>query len=149
MQNLRNSANKASNDAYDFSVSLTGYEPNFMAFSELNDSSGSFSYKTPSSDQARCPRTLRCVCSFLWQANIVLTCTFWRVDPALTRYSNHRLWIGVFRSSGQALFATFRVCRIVFHPVGDPGSALLCVVVRSPGTPCSAMSLRTQTPSSS
>ena len=44
MQNLRTSANKGSNDAYDVSVSLTGYEPNYMAFSELNDSSGSFSY---------------------------------------------------------------------------------------------------------
>ena len=51
MQNLRTSANKGSNDAYDVSVSLTGYEPNYMAFSELNDSSGSFSYITPSSDQ--------------------------------------------------------------------------------------------------
>ena len=51
MQSLRNSANKGSNDAYDVSVSLTGYEPNYMAFSELNDSSGSFSYITPSSDQ--------------------------------------------------------------------------------------------------
>ena len=51
MQNLRTSANKGSNDAYDVSVSLTGYEPNFMAFSELNDSSGSFSYIIPSSDQ--------------------------------------------------------------------------------------------------
>ena len=51
MQNLRNSANKGSNDAYDVSVSLTGYEPNYMAFSELNDSSGSFSYIIPSSDQ--------------------------------------------------------------------------------------------------
>ena len=37
--------------AYDVSTSLTGYEPNFVAFSELNDSSGSFSYITPSSDQ--------------------------------------------------------------------------------------------------
>ena len=51
MQNLRTSANKGSNDAYDVSVSLTGYEPNFMAFNELNDSSGSFSYIIPSSDQ--------------------------------------------------------------------------------------------------
>ena len=50
MQNLRTSANKGSNDVYDVAVSLTGYEPNFMAFSELNDSSGSFSYITPSSD---------------------------------------------------------------------------------------------------
>ena len=50
MQNLRTSANKGSNDAYDVSVSLTGYEPNYMAFSELNDSSGFFSYITPSSD---------------------------------------------------------------------------------------------------
>ena len=40
-----------SDDAYDVHTSLTGYEPNFMAFSELNDSSGSFSYIIPSSDQ--------------------------------------------------------------------------------------------------
>ena len=46
--NLHNSA-KGSNDAY-VSVSFTGYEPNDMAFSELNDSSSSFSYITPSSD---------------------------------------------------------------------------------------------------
>ena len=51
MQNLRTSANKGSNDAYDVSVSLTGYESNYMAFSELSDSQGSFSYITPSSDQ--------------------------------------------------------------------------------------------------
>ena len=51
MQNLRYTANKGSDDAYDVSTSLTGYEPNFMAFSELNDSSGSFSYIIPSSDQ--------------------------------------------------------------------------------------------------
>ena len=48
--NLRTSANKGSNDAYDVSTSLTGYEPNFKAFSELNDSQGSFSYITQSSD---------------------------------------------------------------------------------------------------
>ena len=46
--NLRHSA-KESNDAYDVPISLTGYEPNYMAFSELNDSQGSFSYITPSS----------------------------------------------------------------------------------------------------
>ena len=51
MQNLRYSANKGSDDAYDVHTSLTSYEPNFMAFSELNDSSGSFSYIIPSSDQ--------------------------------------------------------------------------------------------------
>ena len=51
MQNLRYSANKGSDDAYDVHTSLTGYESNFMAFSELNDSSGSFSCITPSSDQ--------------------------------------------------------------------------------------------------
>ena len=50
MQNLRTSANKGSNDACDVHTSLTGYEPNHMAFSELNDSQGSFSYITPSSD---------------------------------------------------------------------------------------------------
>ena len=51
MQNLRTSANKESNDAYDVSVSLTGYEPNYMAFSELNDSSVPLSFKIPSTDQ--------------------------------------------------------------------------------------------------
>ena len=48
-QNLRTSA-KGSNDAYDVSVSLTGYEPNDMVFNELGNSQGSFSYITPSSD---------------------------------------------------------------------------------------------------
>ena len=47
--NLRNSA-KGSKDAYDVSVSLTGYEPNDMVFNELGNSQGSFSYITPSSD---------------------------------------------------------------------------------------------------
>ena len=51
MESLCYSANKGSDDAYDVSTSLTGYEPNFMSFSELNDSSGSFSYIIPSSDQ--------------------------------------------------------------------------------------------------
>ena len=51
MEILCPSADKGSKDAYDVSVSLTGYEPNFMAFSELKDSSGSFSYMIPSSDQ--------------------------------------------------------------------------------------------------
>ena len=51
MESLCYSANKGSDDAYDVSTFLTGYEPNYMAFSELNDSSGSFSYITPSSDQ--------------------------------------------------------------------------------------------------
>ena len=50
MESLCYSANKGSDDAYDVSTSLTGYGPNFMAFSELNDSSGSFSYIIPSSD---------------------------------------------------------------------------------------------------
>ena len=40
-----------SEGTYDVSTSLTGYEPKFMTFSELNDSSGSFSYIIPSSDQ--------------------------------------------------------------------------------------------------
>ena len=50
MQDLRTSANKGSNDAYDVHTSLTGYEPNDMVFSELGDSQGSFSYITQSSD---------------------------------------------------------------------------------------------------
>ena len=49
MESLCYSANKGSDDAYDVSTSLTGYEPNFMAFSELNDSPGSFSHSIPSS----------------------------------------------------------------------------------------------------
>ena len=49
MQNLRTSA-KGSDDTYDVSTSLTGYEPNYMVFNELNDSQGSFSCIIPSSD---------------------------------------------------------------------------------------------------
>ena len=48
MQNLRTSANKGSNDAYDVHTSLTGYEPN--DFNEFGNSQGSFSYITQSSD---------------------------------------------------------------------------------------------------
>ena len=51
MESLCYSANKGSDDARDVSTSLTGYEPNYMTFGELNDSSGSFSYIIPSSDQ--------------------------------------------------------------------------------------------------
>ena len=40
-----------SEDAYDVSTSLTGYEPNFLTFGELNDSSVPFSFMNPSSDQ--------------------------------------------------------------------------------------------------
>ena len=47
--NLRHSA-KGSNDAYDVTDSLTGYEPNDTVFSELGNSQGSFSYVAPSSD---------------------------------------------------------------------------------------------------
>ena len=50
MESLCYSA-KVSDDACDVSVSLTGYEPNFMAFSELDDSSVPFSFTIPSSDQ--------------------------------------------------------------------------------------------------
>ena len=48
--NLRHSA-KGSNDAYDVTFSLTGYEPNDTVSNELADSQGPFSYITPSSDQ--------------------------------------------------------------------------------------------------
>ena len=51
MESLCFSANKGSDDAYDVSTSVTGCEPNLLTFGELNDSSGSFSYITPSSDQ--------------------------------------------------------------------------------------------------
>jgi hypothetical protein len=49
MENLRDFA-KRSNDAYDVPHSFTGYEPNILAFNELNDSQGPFSYMSPSSD---------------------------------------------------------------------------------------------------
>ena len=48
--NLRHSA-KGSNDAYDVTFSLTGYEPNDTVSNELFDSQGPLSYVTPSSDQ--------------------------------------------------------------------------------------------------
>ena len=51
MESLCYSANKESEDAYDVSVSLTSYEPNFVTFGELNDSSVPFSFMIPSSDQ--------------------------------------------------------------------------------------------------
>ena len=51
MESLCYSANKESEDAYDVSTSLTGYEPNFVTFGELNDSSVPFSNKIPTSDQ--------------------------------------------------------------------------------------------------
>ena len=51
MESLCYSANKGSDDAYDVSTSLTGYEPNFVTFGELNDSSVPFSFMIPSSDQ--------------------------------------------------------------------------------------------------
>ena len=51
MESLCYSANKESEDAYDVSTSLTGYEPNFVTFGELNDSSVPFSFINPSSDQ--------------------------------------------------------------------------------------------------
>ena len=51
MESLCYSANKGSDDAYDVSTSLTGYEPNFATFGELNDSTVPFSFIIPSSDQ--------------------------------------------------------------------------------------------------
>ena len=51
MESLCHSAKKGSDGAYDVSTYVTSYETNFMAFGELNDSSGSFSYIIPSSDQ--------------------------------------------------------------------------------------------------
>ena len=51
MESLCCSANKGSEDAYDVSTSVSGYEPNFVTFGELNDSSVPFSFMIPSSDQ--------------------------------------------------------------------------------------------------
>ena len=48
--NLGHSA-KGSNDGYDVTFSLTGYEPNDTVSNELVDSQGPFSCITPSSDQ--------------------------------------------------------------------------------------------------
>ena len=48
--NLRHSA-KGSNDGYDVTFSLTGYEPNDTVSNELIDSQGPLSYVAPSSDQ--------------------------------------------------------------------------------------------------
>ena len=51
MESLCYSANNESEDAYDVSTSLTSYEPNFLTFGELNDSSVPFSFMIPSTDQ--------------------------------------------------------------------------------------------------
>ena len=51
MESLCYSANKESEDAYDVSTSLTGYEPKVLTFGELSDSSVPFSFMVPSSDQ--------------------------------------------------------------------------------------------------
>ena len=50
MENLCDSANNGGEGTYDVLYLTTGYEPNFMAFNELGNSSGSFSYIIPSSD---------------------------------------------------------------------------------------------------
>ena len=51
MESLCYSANKGSDDAYNISTSLTGYEPKLLAFDELYDSSVPFSLMIPSADQ--------------------------------------------------------------------------------------------------
>ena len=51
MESLCYSAYEESEDAYDVSTSLTGYEPNLLTFGELNDSSVPFSFMIPSLDQ--------------------------------------------------------------------------------------------------
>ena len=51
MESLCYSANKKSEDAYDVSTSLTGYEPNVLTIGELNDSSVPISFMIPSTDQ--------------------------------------------------------------------------------------------------
>ena len=49
--NLRCSTAEEIEDTLNVSTSLTGYEPNLVAFGELNDSSVPFSFVIPSSDQ--------------------------------------------------------------------------------------------------
>ena len=51
MANLRCSAAEESEDTLNSFTSLTGYEPNFLTFGELNDSSVPFSFMIPSTDQ--------------------------------------------------------------------------------------------------
>ena len=51
MANLRCSAAEESEDTLNAFTSHTGYEPNFMAFGELNDSSVPFSFMIPSTNQ--------------------------------------------------------------------------------------------------
>ena len=51
MESLCYSASEKSEGTLNASHSFTGYEPNVLSFSELNDSSGSFSFMIPSSDQ--------------------------------------------------------------------------------------------------
>ena len=90
MESLCYSGNKGSDDAYDVSTSLTGYEPNFMAFSELNDSPVPFSYIIPSSDQdmddvtlgkllTEAPRTSRLLRTkrHVSQSVVIVCCVRW------------------------------------------------------------------------
>ena len=51
MENLCNSATNGGEGTYDVLCLPTGYEPNFVTFGELNDSSVPFSFMIPSSDQ--------------------------------------------------------------------------------------------------
>ena len=51
MANLRCSAAEESEDTLNSFTSPTGYEPNFVTFGELNDSSVPFSFTIPSTDQ--------------------------------------------------------------------------------------------------
>ena len=51
MASLRYSAAEESEDTLNFFTSPTGYEPNFLTFGEINDSSVPFSFMIPSTDQ--------------------------------------------------------------------------------------------------
>ena len=51
MASLRHSAAEKSEGTLNATHSFTGYEPNVMTFSELNDSSVPFTFVIPSSDQ--------------------------------------------------------------------------------------------------
>ena len=99
--NLRHSA-KGSNDAYDVTFSLTGYEPNDTVSNdtvsnELVDSQGPFSYVTPSSDQDMDDTTL----------GKLLT-------EAHREYANYRSLEGVFVSQSSLSVASDRTGK----PVG-------------------------------
>ena len=86
--NLRHSV-KGSNDAYDVTHSLTGYEPNDTELNdtvsdELVDSQSPFTYVTPSSDQDIDDTTLGKSCSLKYTEITPIT-PVWKVCLSVRR----------------------------------------------------------------